>query len=257
MVGSFDQTKFIAGLVGASDFYTTWTRHEESVALICWCSPCWWLMGLCHRVDQSKHVGGPLSFGGLALGVILLATMALLARVERNRFPAKPLALISTLLVGSVFLSLGIVGVVGEEIEQVETTIGLAILSVLGMPVVFVVASLGWLLFRPRHESTETGTQEQSAGDHFRTRSHVRTFVSSAGVFIEVEAGAEALGSGTDAERSSGGPVVSRPGRLNACDPRRCGADRRVPPWVTGHGRVRPRTERHRHPRCVLRAASP
>jgi hypothetical protein len=95
------------------------------------------------------------------LGVILLVTVALLARVEPNRFPAKPLALISTLLVGSVFLGLVIPGVVGEETDLVETTIGLAILSVLGVPVVFVLASFGWLIFKPRHESAGADTQKQ------------------------------------------------------------------------------------------------
>jgi len=126
---------------GSWAFAIAWTSRNRN----CLIDECWWTYFLWWT----------------GLGVILLGTVALLARVERTRFPVKPLILISTLLGGSALLSLVAVGVFGEETELVANTIGLSVLFVLGIPVVFVLASLGWFLFRPSGESTKTGTQEQ------------------------------------------------------------------------------------------------
>ena len=126
---------------GSWAFAIAWTSRNRN----CVIDECWWTYFLWWT----------------GLGVILLGTVALLARVERTRFPLKPLILIDTLLIGSALLSLVVVGVVGDETELVENTIGLAVLFVLGIPPVFVLASLAWLLFRPRHESTGAGTREQ------------------------------------------------------------------------------------------------
>ena len=104
----------------------------------------------------------PIFLWWTGLAVILLATVALLARVDRTRFPAKPLALICTLLVGSVLLALALViAGVDEEIELLLDTIAVATLLVIAIPLVFILASLGWILFRPKHESTEAGAPEQ------------------------------------------------------------------------------------------------
>jgi len=59
-----------------------------------------------------------LWFAGLV--IILAAAVALLSRLEKERFPTKPLAFISLLFVGSGALSLAIYVVVDELDEPLE-----------------------------------------------------------------------------------------------------------------------------------------
>lgn len=86
----------------------------------------------------------------VGLAFILLATVALLVRSERTRFPTKPLGLISVFSTGGATLSLIVVGLVAGFDEAAETAIGLIVLFALGVPVVFVLASAVWLLFPRR-----------------------------------------------------------------------------------------------------------
>ena len=81
------------------------------------------------------------------------AAVALLTRLEKERFPTKPLAFISLLFMGSGALSLAIYAVVVELDEPLETAIGLLTLIAFGIPAAFILASAAWLLFTRRHAS--------------------------------------------------------------------------------------------------------
>ena len=76
-----------------------------------------------------------------------------MTRLEKERFPTKPLAFISLLFMGSGALSLAIYAVVVELDEPLETAIGLLTLIAFGIPAAFILASAAWLLFTRRHAS--------------------------------------------------------------------------------------------------------
>jgi FtsH-binding integral membrane protein len=93
-----------------------------------------------------------LWFAGLV--VILVAVVALLRRGGKERFPTKPLALISLLFVGSGTLTLAVYLLVVDPDETLETVIGYTTIFALGLPAAFFLASAAWLVLVRRDAST-------------------------------------------------------------------------------------------------------
>jgi len=93
-----------------------------------------------------------LWFAGLV--VILIAVVALLRRRGKERFPTKPLALISLLIVGSGTLILVVYLLVVDPDETLETVIGYITIFAFGLPAAFILASAAWLVLARRDAST-------------------------------------------------------------------------------------------------------
>jgi hypothetical protein len=89
-----------------------------------------------------------LWFAGLV--IILVAVVAWLRRGGEERFPTKPLALISLLFVGSGVLALAVYSLVVDPDETLESVIGSITIFAFGFPAAFILASAAWLLFARR-----------------------------------------------------------------------------------------------------------
>jgi hypothetical protein len=119
---------------GAWSFVIAWTTRNRN----------------CIIEDCMKF--GVLWFAGLV--IILVAVVALLRRGGKERFPTKPLALISLLFVGSVTLPLAVYLLVVDPDETLETVIGYITIFALGLPAAFILASAAWLALARRDAST-------------------------------------------------------------------------------------------------------
>ena len=78
----------------------------------------------------------------------------MLRRRGKERFPTKPLALISLLFVGSGTLILGVYLLVVDPDETLETVIGYITIFAFGLPAAFILASAAWLVLARRDAST-------------------------------------------------------------------------------------------------------